>query len=500
MNSYHMKSSAAFKHWKTTSLLLFLLVVLGCAINPVSGKKQLALMSEAEEIALGAESDPQIIAEFGLYEDPKIQQFIETHGLEMVKVSHRPELPFHFRILDSPVVNAFAVPGGYVYFTRGIMTYFNNEAEFAGVLGHEIGHVTARHSVDQYTKSILAEVLLVGGMVLSKEIRAFANEAQIGMQLLLLKYSRDHESQSDQLGVEYSTKVGYDAREMADFFKTLKWLSDDAGAEIPTFLSTHPDPADRYEKVKQAALAWQAQLPRDAYIVNGDSYLRLIDGMVFGEDPRQGYVEAGVFYHPVLKFQYPVPADWALENSPSQVQMAPEDGNALILLGLAPGDNLQSAANETAGQLELTISATKPVSVNGLKGLEMMSYQTTGDPVSGDTATIKVQSLFIQYGDAIYVFHGVSLAGDFSKYKPVFDKTMYGFKELHDPAKINVLPERVRVVPVKASGTLGQALNAYHIPTTRHRELGIVNGMDVTDQVEAGALIKIVVRDQAGRP
>ena len=216
-----MKSSAAFKHWKTTSLLLFLLVVLGCAINPVSGKKQLALMSEAEEIALGAESDPQIIAEFGLYEDPKVQQFIETHGQEMVKVSHRPELPFHFRILDSPVVNAFAVPGGYVYFTRGIMTYFNNEAEFAGVLGHEIGHVTARHSVDQYTKSIIAEVLLVGGLVLSKEIRAFANEAQIGMQLLLLKYSRDHESQSDQLGVEYSTKVGYDAREMADFFKTL---------------------------------------------------------------------------------------------------------------------------------------------------------------------------------------------------------------------------------------------------------------------------------------
>src|SRR5688572_21507744 len=205
----------------TKSIIATLLVlVVGCAVNPVTGKKQVSLMSEAQELALGAESDPQIIAQFGLYEDAEMKSFIEKHGQEMAAISHRPNLQFHFRILDSPVVNAFAVPGGYVYFTRGIMAHFNNEAEFAGVLGHEIGHVTARHSVDQYTKSTIAQVLMIGGLIVSKELRAFANEANMAMQLMFLKYSRDHESQSDELGVEYSTKIGYDAREMAGFFNT----------------------------------------------------------------------------------------------------------------------------------------------------------------------------------------------------------------------------------------------------------------------------------------
>ena len=480
--------------------LLVLFLVVGCVVNPVSGKKQLAFMSEADEIALGAESDPQVIAEFGLYENPTLQSFIETHGEEMVAVSHRPSLKFHFRILDSPVVNAFAVPGGYVYFTRGIMGYFNNEAEFAGVLGHEIGHITARHGVDQYTKSLIAEVLLVGGMAVSKEFRAFANEAQIGMQLLMLKYSRDHESQSDQLGVEYSTKVGYDAREMANFFKTLKWLSDDSGSGIPTFLSTHPDPVDRLEKVGAAALEWQSKDPMPSYKVNRDSYLRMIDGIVFGEDPRQGYVLENVFYHPVLKFQYPVPKEWALENSPSQVQMAPADGLALVILGLAEGTDLQTAAINTSKQLELTVTSNRQVNVNGMKGQEVMSYQATPDPVTGDSMKIKVQSLYIQYGQQIYVFHGVSTFEDFNRYKGEFDKTMYGFRELKDPARINVVPERIKVVPVKTAGTLGQALLAYSIPTSRHRELSIVNGMDVTDRVEAGSLIKIVTREDGTHP
>jgi len=139
------------------SLVCLFLTLMSCAVNPVSGKKQLALMSEQQEIALGAESDPQIIAEFGLYDNPEIQQFIDKHGQEMAAISHRPNLKYQFRILDSPVVNAFAVPGGYVYFTRGIMAYFNDEAQFAGVLGHEIGHIAARHSVDQYTKNILGK-------------------------------------------------------------------------------------------------------------------------------------------------------------------------------------------------------------------------------------------------------------------------------------------------------------------------------------------------------
>lgn len=149
-------------------LLVLSLLLATCAKNPVTGKREVMLMSESEEIKLGAESDPEIVAEFGVFENPELQSFINEKGNEMAKVSHRSSLPFHFKILDSPVVNAFALPGGYVYFTRGILAHFNNEAQFAGVLGHEIGHVTARHGANQYSKQMLAEIGLAIGPVYQK--------------------------------------------------------------------------------------------------------------------------------------------------------------------------------------------------------------------------------------------------------------------------------------------------------------------------------------------
>lgn len=486
-----MNSSISSIRLKVLSLILVLFVA-ACAVNPVTGKKEISLMSEAQEIQLGAQSDPAIVAQFGAYENAELQAFINKHGQAMADISHRPNLKWTFRILDSDVVNAFAVPGGYVYFTRGIMAHFNNEAEFAGVLGHEIGHVTARHSAEQYTKSTLAQVLLIGGLIVSKELRGFANEAQSAMSLLFLKYSRDNESESDGLGAEYSTKVGYDANEMADFFKTLKALSDDSGSEVPTFFSTHPDPADRYNKVKEHAAEWQSKVPKDTYKVNRESYLKLINGITYGEDPRQGYVDAGIFYHPELKFQFPVPSNWRLVNSPTQVQMVPSDGKALMIFTIAQGSSLQAAAQTTAEQLQLTVKTSRQITVNGLQALEVLSDQVSQDPNSGQQSTIAVQSIYIQYKSSIYVFHGVSSAQGFGSYEAQFDKTAMGFKELKDASKINVVPERIKLVAVKNSGTLSQAFQSFGIDSKRHRELAIVNGMEVGSQVTAGSTIKIV--------
>lgn len=472
--------------------LAIVLFVAACATNPITGKKQISLMSEAQEIQLGAEADPQIIAQFGVYEDAELQSFLNKKGKEMADISHRPNLKWTFRIMDSPEVNAFAVPGGYVYFTRGIMAHFNNEAEFAGVLGHEIGHVTARHSADQYTKSTFANLALIGGMIASPTFRTFANEAQSAMGLLFLKYSRDNESESDGLGAEYSTKIGYDANEMADFFKTLKALGEDAGAEIPTFLSTHPDPGDRYNKVKEHAAEWQAQVPKDSYKVNRDSYLKMIDGMVYGDDPRQGYVVNDVFYHPEMKFQFPVPKNWRLLNSPSQVQMAPTDGKALMIFTIAQGSSLQAAAQATSQQLQLTVLNSRQITVNGLPAMEVISEQVTQDPNSGAQSSIGVQSIYIQYSGSIFVFHGVAAAQNFNTYESHFDRTSLGFKQLTDASKINVVPERIKLAKVKSNGTISQALQAYGIPSARHKELAIVNGMEVNAQVSAGTTIKIV--------
>ena len=485
-----MNSKVSFFRFKVFCLTSCLFIA-ACAVNPVTGKKQISLMSEAQEIQLGAEADPQIVAQFGLYEDAELQSFINTKGQQMADISHRPNLKWTFRIVDSPVVNAFAVPGGYVYFTRGIMAHFNNEAEFMGVLGHEIGHVTARHSAEQYTKATLGQLLLIGGLIVSKELRTFANEAQTAMSLLFLKYSRDNESESDALGAEYSTKVGYDAREMADFFRTLKALNEQ-GDEIPTFFSTHPDPADRYNKVKEHAAEWQAQIPKDSYKINRDSYLKMVSGIVYGEDPRQGYVDGGVFYHPELRFQFPVPSNWRLVNSPTQVQMAPSDGKALMIFTLAPDGSLQSAAQTTSQQLQLTVLNSRQISVNGLPALEVLSEQVTQDPNSGQQYSIGVQSIYIQYNSNNYVFHGVSTAQNFNSYEGQFDRTSLGFRALTDASKINVVPERIKLVTVKSNGTLSQALAAHGVPSNRHKELAIVNGMETNTQVTAGTTIKVL--------
>src|SRR5690606_13992995 len=214
------------------SLLLISLYMLynSCAVNPVTGKKQLVLMSEEQEIAMGLQYDPEVVASFGLYEDARLQQFINEKGKEMGAISHRPGLEYNFRIVDSDIVNAFAVPGGFVYFTRGIMAHFNNEAEFAGVLGHEIGHITARHSVIQQRNQMLGQLGLIAGMIIKPELAQFGEAASTGLSLLLLKFSRDDESQSDELGVLYSSKIGYDAENMARFFKTLQRLQGGEGS------------------------------------------------------------------------------------------------------------------------------------------------------------------------------------------------------------------------------------------------------------------------------
>ena len=330
---------------KAVVLTAFLLLFNNCSRNPVTGKRQFLLMSESQELALGKESDPQILGEFGMYPDANLQNYLNERGQAMAKISHRPNLAFQFKVVDSDVVNAFAVPGGYVYFTRGILAHFNSEAQLMGVLGHEIGHVTARHSAQQYTSQTFTQLGLVIGMIAFPKFQQFGDLASTGLQLLFLKFSRDHESQSDKLGVEYSSKLGYDAHEMGTFFNTLGKLSagEDGSQRIPTFMSSHPDPGDRFAKVNAMATAFQQQ-NQGNYRVEREKYLRLVDGIVYGEDPRQGYVDNNQFYHPELKFQFPIPQGWKHVNTPSQVQMASADQKAMMIMALSGEKTLDAAA------------------------------------------------------------------------------------------------------------------------------------------------------------
>lgn len=481
------------KNW--IILVVALILPWGCSRNPVTGKRELSLMSESQEVALGQQSDPSIVAQFGLYQDQQLQTFINAKGQEMAKVSHRDHLKYEFKVLDSPVVNAFALPGGYVYFTRGIMAHFNNEAEFAGVLGHEIGHITARHGVQQQTKAMLGQLGLIAGIIIKPEFAQYMNIASQGMQLLFMKFSRDDESQSDELGVEYSTKIGYDAHEMAGFFQTLDRLSGGAENRIPTFMSTHPDPLNREQNVAQLANEWQSELgkSRGALKVNRDSYLKMIEGLIYGEDPRQGYVQNSKFYHPELRFEYPIPSGWQTNNTPIQVQMQPKDGKALMVLRLSQEKTPQAAAQRAAQELKMTPIESNSRNINGLQAVVTTSDQQVDPNTPPEQQNpVRIRSGYILLDGRVYELHGLSSAADFANYLRSFDATISGFKKLTDASKINVKPERLSIKTVPNNTTLQAFLKQNGIPQARLKEFSIVNGMELNQGLKKGDLIKVV--------
>ncbi|MBB6611851.1 M48 family metalloprotease [Pontibacter sp. Tf4] len=472
----------------TVFITSLLLLFNSCSTNPVTGKKDVILMSEGQELAMGQEADPQIVAQFGLYENPAVQRFIDEKGQKMAAISHRSNIKYNFKVLDSPVINAFAVPGGYVYFTRGIMAHFNNEAQFAGVLGHEIGHIAARHSAQQQSKAVLSQVGLIAGMILVPELAQFGNEAMQGLSLLFLKFGRDDERESDRLGVEYSTKIGYDADEMADFFLTLKRKQEESGQAIPEFMSTHPDPGNRYTTVHELAAEWQKKLNATNLQVGRNSYLRMIDGMVYGEDPKQGFVEDFVFYHPVLKFQFPIPNGWKYLNSPQSFQMAHPEGKAIINLTLAPGTSLEDAARQTLEGYQLTLVESKNTTVNGNNALAVVADQKQ------EQGVIRTLTYFIQYGGNIYSIMGITSGNDFNNYFNTFSGTMTNFRQLTDQSKLNKKPEIIRIKTVAQNTTLAQALQSNGMPSARMEELAVLNGMQLSDRVEKGMLIKVITQ------
>ncbi len=470
-----------------TGFSILVIFLSGCARNPVTGKKQLVLMSEKQEIAMGQEADPQIVSAYGLYEDKELQEFIDQKGQEMAEISHRSSLVYTFRILDSPVINAFALPGGYVYFTRGIMAHFNNEAAFAGVLGHEIGHITARHSVAQQRNNLLSQLGLIAGVVFVPEFGQFAEQASQGLSLMLLKFGRDAESQSDELGVEYSSKVGYDAREMAGFFNTLERNQVASGAgELPEFLSTHPSPAGREAAVGELAVEWKEKLNLTEAKVNRDSYLKMLDGLVYGEDPRQGFLENQTFYHPELKFEFAVPANWSFQNTPQQVQMAQKEGEAMMTLTLVTGNSLQEASSSVLKRYVMELIDAEEITVNGLKAIRMEAGQQQQE------AIIKTLSYVIEYGGYYYNLMGITHSTNYSSFEPVFLNSMKSFKELRDTEKLNRKPERIRLKTVPSNSSLQQVLAGFGVPEDRLEEISLINGMELNAPVEKGALIKVI--------
>jgi len=310
---------------KTACLSIALAVtVTACATNPATGKRQFSLMSEEQEIAAGQQNDVEVRREMGVYDDRALEEYITTTGMRLAQMSERPNLPWHFTVVDVPAINAFALPGGYIYITRGILVFLDDESQLAGVLGHEIGHVTARHAEQQYSKSTGAELGLILGSIFVPQARPFGQLAESGLGLLFLKNSRDDEVQADQLGVKYAARAGWDPAGVPRMLTTLGRIeeaSDEKG--VPNWLATHPAPEDRVQRV-QAAVQ-QAEAGGTRPVTDREPYLKRIDGIVYGDNPEQGVVRGSSFLHRNLRFAIDFPPGWDVNNGQTQV-VAKEPG------------------------------------------------------------------------------------------------------------------------------------------------------------------------------
>lgn len=465
--------------------------LVACATNPATGKSEFSLMSEAQEIQLGKQSDAQVRQEMGVYDNAELQRYVSDVGMRLARASERPNLPWQFTVVDEPAVNAFALPGGYIYVTRGILPFLQSEEQMAGVLGHEIGHVTARHSAQQYTKATSAGIGLTLLGVFVPEARPFQGVAETGLGLLFLKYGRDDELQADRLGAQYTGRTGWDPRGVAGMLQTLQRLDVASGSSrgVPNWLSTHPNPGDRVEKV--LAFIEQNPMPVGTGGRGKDKleYERRIDGIIFGDSPEDGIVRGNQFLHPVLRLALTFPSGWDIRNSPQHVVAKAPNREAYLLMQLVPkaSGSIQQIAQSTMANAGFRQLEGERANLNGLDAY-VGTYQGA---MEGLGNVVTVAAHVVNEG-RVYMIAGLTPANEFSAMQAEFARSIRSFRELSSSEAANIRPNRVDLYTVRGGDTwpsIAQRSGGSLKPET----LAIMNGYDPKEQPKAGDRIKIVV-------
>lgn len=438
-----------------------------CATNPATGKRQLMLVSEAQEIEMGRQADKEVEASFGLYPDEKVQAYVARLGASLVSGSERQNLPWTFRVVDAPIVNAFALPGGFIYVTRGLMAHLNSEAELASVIGHEIGHVTARHSASMISKQQFAMLGLGIGMAVRPELQQFGDLAQAGVGLMFLKFGRDAERQADDLGLRYLDRQGYDPQEAVDVFSVLERASRQTGeGGLPSWLSTHPAPEDRAQRLRAAIAA--GNMTGDK--VERRAYLDHLDGMVFGENPREGFFVENAFYHPELRFSLVYPRGWKAENQRQAVGAVSPNQDAIVVLTMGRGTSAEQAAQEFFRQESVRPGETRRDRINGLTAVTGVFEATSGQtPLAGRVA-------FIEHGGKVYRVLGYTPQSRWDAYDRLFAEVIRSFDTLTERRYLDVQPRRIEIVPLRGPMTIAAFASRHPTPVSAD-VLALINGV-----------------------
>jgi predicted Zn-dependent protease len=468
------------------------LTLIGCAQNPVSGERDFVMLSESSELAIGRSNHPKIIAQYGRYSDEALQAYVQQVGDKLAEVSHRKDLIYRFTVLDSPVINAFALPGGYIYITRGLMAYLNSEAELAAVLGHEIGHVTARHGVRQQSAAQAANIGFTLGSILFPELRAAGAQDVFNILggALLSGYGREHELESDALGAEYLARAGYDPSAMMDVIRVLKNQALFAEAEAKKqgkeaqsyhgLFASHPDNDTRLREVIASADQYRINIGKR----NKEVYLQQIDGMVFGDSEKQGILAGRHFYHSDMNFSLSFPQDWQINNKPDSLQAVAQGGEATIEVVAADLNRKISPEQFIKQRLEIDrLLSGQSIQSHGLEGYTGLVEQ------NGRRFRVSV----VYLANRAFVFFATSKTNSaFNQFDPAFLATAKSLHALTQDERKLAKEKIIRVVQVKATDNYQRWSQTSRITNSPLLQLKLINGDYPNGELQAGQFAKQV--------
>ena len=475
---------------KTLRVLVVALIAVGCATNPATGRRQLILMSEAEEIQIGRQGDAEVRQQMGLYKDQALQRYVNDVGQRLARTSQRPNLPWSFAVVDEQAVNAFALPGGFIYITRGILPFLRNEAELAAVMGHEVGHVDAKHAAEAYSKQQFAGGGLAVAGILFPETQGIQGLAGLGLGMLFLKNGREAELESDQLGVKYATRNGWSPEGMPGLLNTLARLDEANGSSrgVPNWAMTHPPAADRVERVHDAVAAAEGA-NANAKATNAGEFERHLDGIIFGDSREKGMVRGNEFLHPVLRFALSFPPGWEIVNTDAQVS-ARESGtsNVAMLLELASGNGSpEQLARSAFSQSGLQLVDGARTRINGLD-----AFVGTYDGAIQNTR-VGLCAAFVRSGQQTYVIAGLAPAAQFNGAARAFETSIGTFRALSAEEADRIRENRVDFYTARAGDTWDSIARGPAGGRVKAATLAIMNGSSPTAPPRAGDRLRIVV-------
>mgnify|MGYP000157993777 CR=1 FL=1 len=488
-------------------LCLSLLGVAACTVNPATGKKSFTtFMSQEQEIRVGQSEHPKILQSFGgAYDDRELNAYVNRVGRSLAAVSELPNLKFTFTVLNDDVVNAFALPGGFIYISRGLLALVESEAEMAGVLAHEIGHVTARHAAQRYSSTMAANIGLAVVQMLSgpddPNSGGLGTNQLLGVvaQLALRSYSREQEMESDMLAVRYLVRTSYSPDAMSSFFYKLRahteLLAFEAGNpglanQAGGLLSTHPRTADR---IKQA-ITLAKEAPRSNYIVKRDTMLRHVNGLLFGDDPKQGIIKGQRFIHSDLGVTFKVPPAFKMANSPERVVANGPDG-AVIIFDMEKAEkaaqirDLKAYLTDQWGQ-GLSMKDVEEIYVNGLKAATGQGRVKTK---GGGLKDIRL--LAIREGKSrLYRFLFSTPPAFTSRHVKGFRGTTYSFRRMTPSETSGIKEMRLRVLTIGRRDTAAGLAARMPMEKNGRRWFEVINGMAPGQPIKPGEKVKIVVK------